>query len=425
MVRDTKLYEVLGVSTNASQNEIKKSYRKLAIKWHPDKNRDNPQAEEKFKEISEAYHILSDAEKKQTYDQFGMDGIKGDNMNFNPADLFEQLFSGGGGMGGGFPFSNLFGGGGGRGNTNRRNKPEDIMIKKRVSLEDIYFGREIDVSYTQISQCKNCNGTGSKSGKSSRCDVCNGNGMQTFMHQIGPGMLQQVQRPCQKCNGTGIYIEANDKCSFSEGTGLISKKRKITIPLKRGIKQGQKIIIEGKGNQSRDLKDRSDLVVVIIEEEHPLFQRNGSDLHMKIELRLFQSLCGFNKIINYFDKKRLLISHNDIIEPGDIKRIVGKGMPDLRTESNGDLIIHFDIIFPKNIRNRLKDDNIELLKKILICDKQDNNESNLDKIAKGIIDSIDDDADNELCKLSTVDSRNQQSPHSESEQNNGPECVQQ
>ena len=151
---------------------------------------------------------------------------------------------------------------------------------------------------------------------------------------------------------------------------MLSKKRKITIPLKRGIQQGQKIVIEGKGNQSRDVKERSDLIVVIIEEEHSIFQRNGKDLHMKMELRLFQALCGFNKIINYFDKKRLLISHNETIEPGDIKRILGKGMPDLRTESHGclieSIILDFGKIFFKNPTSIIVKGNLSIIILLLL-----------------------------------------------------------
>ena len=155
MVKDTQLYDKLGISPNASPNEIKKAYRKLAIKWHPDKNKD-PGAEEEFKKISEAYAILSDEQKRQTYDNFGMDGVKGDHMNFDPSDLFVQLFGGmGGGMGAGFPFANMFG----RGGRSRQPRgPEDIMIKKEVSLEDIYLGREIEVTYNQVTQCKYSNG---------------------------------------------------------------------------------------------------------------------------------------------------------------------------------------------------------------------------------------------------------------------------
>jgi chaperone protein DnaJ len=431
MVKDTKLYTVLGVNTDAASNDIKKAYRKLAMQWHPDKNIDNKtEAEEKFKEISEAYHILSDDKKRQTYDNFGMDGIKGDNMNFDPSDLFEQLFGGmGGGMGGGFPFANMFGGGG----RQRQPKgPEDIMIKKEVSLEDIYCGKEIEVSFNQVSQCKSCHGSGSRSGKSSQCPGCNGRGMQTFMHQLGPGMMQQVQKPCDKCQGGGIYIPINDKCSTCTGAGLSNKDKTIRIPLRKGISHGQKIEIEGKGNESRTSKHKSNLVVIIMQTEHPIYQRNGNDLHMKMELRLFQALCGFTKTIDFFDGQKLVIIGDDIIEEGDIKCITEKGMSDLRTGMNGNLIIHFNVVFPKNIRTRLKDKNIELLRKILICDTEDTDEAKKDQVTFNLIkNDASINSNYELCELNDIaQTHGTHGTHGtfmneETENNGAPECVQQ
>merc|ERR1711871_459522 len=208
MVKDTKLYKTLGINQDASESEIKKAYRKLAIKFHPDKNKDNQEeAAEKFKDISEAYQILSDPEKRKLYDQLGMDGVNGSGMQFNPNDLFEHLFGGMGGMGG-FPFGDMFN----QGNMRKREKvAEPVMIKKKVTLEEIYLGKEINVNYTQTSHCKACQGTGSKSGKSSQCQTCQGSGVRNVVQQIGPGMIQQFQKTCDVCNGSGINIEPNDK----------------------------------------------------------------------------------------------------------------------------------------------------------------------------------------------------------------------
>ncbi|VVU95158.1 DnaJ C terminal domain [seawater metagenome] len=421
MVKDTKLYDVLEVKPDASNNEIKKAYRKLAMKWHPDKNK-APDAEETFKKISEAYAILSDETKRQTYDNFGMDGVKGDNMNFDPSDLFEQLFGGMGG--GGFPFANMFGGGG----RSRQNRgAEDIMIKKEVTLEEIYNGKEIEVTYSQISQCKYSNGTGSKSGKSTQCNVCQGRGIQVMMHQIAPGMMQQIQRPCEKCNGTGIYVEESDRCHHCRGKGLMSKEKTITIPLKNGISNGQKIEIEGKGNESRDSKQRSNVVIVIVQKDHPTFKRHGNDLHLKMELRLFQALCGFSKSVEFLDGKKLIISNDDVIEEGDVKCISEKGMSDLRTGIKGNLLIHFNIVFPKNIRSRLKKNNIELLKKILTCDKEDSLEASRDDIITKLIEKEDFGSKYELCELIDIHQNgNPDFMSDDSDNNNGaPECVQQ
>merc|ERR1711871_45512 len=236
MVKDTKLYKTLGINQDASESEIKKAYRKLAIKFHPDKNKDNQEeAAEKFKDISEAYQILSDPEKRKLYDQLGMDGVNGSGMQFNPNDLFEHLFGGMGGMGG-FPFGDMFN----QGNMRKREKvAEPVMIKKKVTLEEIYLGKEINVNYTQTSHCKACQGTGSKSGKSSQCQTC-------------------------------------------KGAGLTSTKVDVQIPLKRGVSEGQKIHLEGQGNQIRNSNHRSDLIVVIVEKEHKLFKRDGDTLHMEL-----------------------------------------------------------------------------------------------------------------------------------------------
>lgn len=422
MVKDTKLYDILEIKPNATPSEIKKSYRKLAIKWHPDKNPDNKEeAEEKFKKISEAYHILADEEKRQTYDNFGMDGVKGDNMNFNPSDLFEQLF---GGMGGGFPFSNIFGG---QQSRNHNSGAHDVMVKKEVSLDEIYLGKEIEVTYNQISQCKYSNGTGSKSGRSTKCDQCHGRGIQIVVNQIAPGMMQQMQRPCQKCNGTGIYIEEGDRCNHCKGKGLMSKEKTITIPLRKGIGNGQKIEIEGKGNESREHNKRSNLIIVIVEKEHKIFKRDGNNLHMEIELRLFQALCGFSKTIDFFNDQKLVIQSKDVIENGDIKVINQKGMPDLRTGVYGDLIIHFKVVFPKNIRSRLKENNIELLRQILICDKEDNKEAKKDEIISNLLKENPNNNKFEECYLSTYHGRSTSFNESDDSDSQGgpPECVHQ
>merc|ERR1711871_1593055 len=259
MVKDTKLYKTLGINQDASESEIKKAYRKLAIKFHPDKNKDNQEeASEKFKDISEAYQILSDPEKRKMYDSMGMDGVKGNGMQFDPSDLFEHLF-GGGGMGG-FPFGDIFGN---RRSAKKENVPEPLMVKKKVSLEDIYNGAEISFSYSQTSHCENCKGTGSITGVSSKCSACRGMGFVMISNQIAPGMFQQIQRPCDNCNGTGIYIEPKNICKKSRGTGLKTEKKEIKIPLKKGISDGQKIHIQGAGNQIRNSKHRSDLIVII------------------------------------------------------------------------------------------------------------------------------------------------------------------
>jgi DnaJ homolog subfamily A member 2 len=420
MVKDSKLYKTLNVSENASEAEIKKAYKKLAIKHHPDKNQDNQEeAAERFKEISEAYQILSDPEKRKMYDQMGMDGVNGTGMQFNPNDLFENLFGGMGGMGG-FPFGEMFG--------NRRSKEkvaEPIMIKKKVSLEDIYLGKEIEIEYPQTSHCSDCTGSGSKSGMSSKCNTCDGSGIRNVIQQIGPGMIQQFQKQCDVCNGEGIKIESKDKCNSCKGSGLRRMNVNVKIPLKKGVMEGQKISLEGQGNQIRNSNHRSDLVVVIIEKQHKNFKRDGDDLHLELNLKLFQALCGFNKIIPYFAEKNLVISSNDVIQSGDTKVLDGKGMPNLRTEIHGNIIIHFNVEFPKNIRERLQKDNLLLLKKILICSKDETRENENDENIGKVINNVDElgKLNLELCKLEDYNV-NIHAQNDSSEEGGQPQCAQ-
>jgi DnaJ homolog subfamily A member 2 len=425
MVKDSKLYERLGINTNATESEIKKAYKKLAIKWHPDKNQDNVDAaSEKFKEISEAYQILSDPDKRRLYDQMGMDGVNGSGMQFNPNDLFENLFGGMGGMGG-FPFGDIFG------NSNRGHREkvaEPIMIKKKVSLEDIYIGNEIQVNFNQTSHCGKCNGSGSTTGKSSECNMCKGAGIRNVIQQIGPGMITQMQRPCDVCQAQGFKIDNKDKCNECNGNGLTSVKKEITIPLKKGIMDGQKIHLEGQGNQIRNSKHRSDLIVVIVEKENKYFKREGDTLYYELSLKLFQALCGFNKIIPFFNNSSLVVSSDDIIETGDVKILDGKGMPNLRTEVYGNMIIQFKVEFPKNIRDRLQDNNLELLKKILICSKHDTKENQNDENLKKLLNDEEElkKLNLEVCKLEKYKESDKHYTNDSSDDNNqGPQCAQQ
>ena len=193
--------------------------------------------------------------------------------------------------------------------------------------------------------------------------------------------------------------------------------------------EGQKIHLEGQGNQIRDSKHKSDLIVVIVEKEHKYFKRDGDTLHFDLNLKLFQALCGFNKIIPFFDNKNLVISSNDIIESGDIKTLDGKGMPNLKTEVYGDMVIHFNVEFPKNIRDRLQENNLNLLKKILICSKEDTKESENDENLRKILNNSDElkKLNLEKCKLEEYkDSEKYQNSNESSEESaGGPQCVQQ
>ena len=192
--------------------------------------------------------------------------------------------------------------------------------------------------------------------------------------------------------------------------------------------EGQKIHLEGQGNQIRDSKHTSDLIVVIVEKEHKYFKREGDTLHYDLNLKLFQAICGFNKIIPFFDNKNLVISSDDVIESGEVKILDGKGMPNIRTEIYGNMIIHFNVEFPKNIRERLQENNLTLLKKILICSKEETKESENDENLKKILKNSDElnKLNLEICKLEEYKNSEKYNSNESSEESNGaPQCVQQ
>jgi DnaJ-class molecular chaperone len=331
MVKDNTLYDRLEVSSSSSNIEIMKSYKKLAIKNHPDKNPDDPNASIKLQELNQAKEILLDAEKRKMYDQIGMDYVNGNapQQSMNPEDLFNMF-------GGGFP-GNPFQ------NNRRQQKKEHVVINQEVSLEDIYNEATISVSFQQKQLCSSCKGEGSRDGKPQDCGPCNGRGVRIQVIQMGP-MIQQVQSPCNICNGSGKTINPNNRCSICNGEGHKTKEVKINFPLKNGLSNGQQIQIPGHGHHLKDGK--TDLIVIINEQIHPKFKRVNNDLHTEVELKLFQAIFGFDKIIEHLDKRKLHINHIGMTDFGSFKRIPGEGMKVLNGNGNGDLIIKFNIKLP-------------------------------------------------------------------------------
>jgi len=408
MVRDTKLYDNLGIKPDATESQIKKAYHKLSIKWHPDKNPNNKEeATKEFQKISEAYSILSDSEKRKQYDNFGMDFVKnqaGDGPGFNPEDIFSQFFGGSGGS----PFGFNFGG--------RQEKPkEDIQLNLDVSLEQIYNEETIEINYPQKVNCKDCDGTGSKNKTKPDCPDCGGKGKKVQVVRMGP-MIQQMVQDCQKCRGTGKFIKDSDKCSGCKGNGYNLKTKSIKLPLKNGLDTGNKIQLEGKGHNFKDHK--TDLIIVINVKSNDTYIRNGSNLITEVKLELYQSLFGFDKVIKHLNGKLLHISSSSLIKDGDVKVIKGKGMPDLRTRTVGDIIINFKVKYPDPTKLTVEEkENVKtILSKGLDVEKEME-----EKIKSGKINSdktiLEDKSDND----------SNQSYHRAQEQQEGgvPECVQQ
>lgn len=283
-------YEVLGLSKGADDDEIKKAYRKLAKKYHPDMNPGNAEAEVKFKEINEAYAVLSDSEKKSRYDQYGFEGI-------DPS-------MGGAGFGdfggfGGFDFGDLgdifgsFFGGGSANSSARRNGPQrgdDIMYRLTLTFEEAAFGAKKEISYNRIEKCPECKGSGAAKGSSAEtCSVCQGSGTQRISQRTALGMIQ-TQKSCDSCHGTGKIIKT--PCPNCSGKGYIKVTKKIEIAIPAGIDDGQKVATRGQGNEGRNGGSSGDLIIVVTVKPHDIFQRDGYDIYCEVPITFTEAALG-------------------------------------------------------------------------------------------------------------------------------------
>ncbi|KAF3440073.1 hypothetical protein FNV43_RR18351 [Rhamnella rubrinervis] len=333
----TKYYEILGVPKSATQDELKKAYKKAAIKNHPDKGGDP----EKFKELAQAYEVLSDPDKREIYDQYGEEALKegmgGGGPSHSPFDIFESFF------GGGF-------GGGGSSRGRRKKQGEDVMHTLKVSLEDLYNGTSKKFSLSRDILCPKCKGKGSKSGATGRCYGCQGTGMKVTTRQIGLGMIQQMQHICPECRGSGEVISERDKCPQCKGQKVTQEKKVLDVSVEKGMQHGQKIVFEGQADEAPDTVT-GDIVIVLQLKEHPKFKRKFDDLYVEHNLSLTEALCGFQFALTHLDGRQLLIKSNpgEVIKPGQYKAINDEGMPHhQRPFIKGRLYIHFNVDFPES-----------------------------------------------------------------------------
>jgi len=326
-------YKLLGVDKNADENAIKKAYKKLALKHHPDKGGDP----EKFKEISMAADVLTDPEKKQIYDKYGKEGLE----------------EGGGGGGGSAEdmFSQFFGGGGGRRGPRGPQKGEDISHPLKVSLEDLYNGKTVKLAINRDKMCSDCNGKGGKDGAEKVCSDCNGRGAKVQLRQIGPGMVQQIQSACPSCKGAGKTISEKDKCKTCKGKKVIKDRKILEVNVEKGMKNGQKIKFSGEADEAPDTIP-GDVVFVVQEREHDTFKRKGADLVKTMNISLAESLCGFTRTITHMDGRVLRIDSKPgaVVKPDSVKMIQGEGMPYHGNPfSKGRLFVHFRVDFPATV----------------------------------------------------------------------------
>ena len=340
-------YEILGLNRDASDDDIKKAYRKLAMKFHPDRNPDNPKAEEHFKEGKEAYEILSDAKKRAAYDQYGHAGV-------DPQAGMGQGFGGAGAGGFADAFSDIFGdifgggrggGGGGRSGVYRG---ADLRYNLEISLEDAARGTETRIRIPTMAECAPCNGSGARKGSEPKtCPTCGGHG-QVRMQQ---GFFS-IQQTCPKCHGTGRYIP--DPCPSCHGVGRVKEHKTLSVKIPAGIDEGDRIRLSGEGEHGVGGGPSGDLYVQVHLKPHAVFQRNHDDLHCEMPVSFSTAALGGELEIPTLDGvARLKVPAET--QSGKVFRLRGKGIKGVRSASHGDLMCHVVVETPVNLTERQRE----------------------------------------------------------------------
>jgi len=343
-------YEILGVSRDASQDEIKKAYRKRAMKFHPDRNDEDPEAERKFKEASEAYEVLRDEQKRKRYDQFGHQGINGgfgggtggfDNVGFEDIfSRFGEIF--------GSDFGDIFGGtrGRSRGRRSAGQPGSDMKLRIKLDLNEIAFGTEKKLKVKKYVTCDKCNGTGAETENDFQtCGTCNGQGEVRQVHRTMLGQMVNVQA-CPECNGEGRIIV--NKCSKCHGEGRYKGKETVKVRIPSGVSEGNYITLRGKGNAGKRGGSAGALIVLIEEEEHDDFERDGNNVYYDLVLSLPDAILGTEvEVPTLKGKARVKIDEGT--QPGKILRMKGKGIQGLNNSGIGDQFIRVNVFMPKNL----------------------------------------------------------------------------
>lgn len=355
-------YALLEITKDASEDDIKKAYKKMALKWHPDRNPNNvEQATEMFKNISEAYEVLNNPEKRKVYDQFGKNGLANANgpngggfSNEDAQSIFEQMMRGMGPFGGmGF---NIF----------QQHQPRDegprkganVSFDLQVTLKELYLGCTKRVKVNRDVICNKCQGTAIKASSSItdiKCSECKGKGSKVIIQQLGPGFISQQQVQCNPCKGSGEFIPDTDRCEECKGNKVVKTETILDVNIEKGMKDGVKITFQGKSDEypGRTAGD----VIIVVKEKNPFegFRRtaDGENLVYRKKITLQEALCGYEFILEHLDGRKLYIScANDVITSESRRKIVGEGMPirknGVSTASKGDLLIEFEVQFPDN-----------------------------------------------------------------------------
>jgi molecular chaperone DnaJ len=336
-------YEVLGVGKNASADDIKRAYRRTAMKYHPDKNPDDKQAEAKFKECAEAYEVLSDPDKRRRYDQFGHEGLRGAGLHDFSRMNFEDIFSV-------FGFDDFFSGifGGRSRRSSRRAGPArgyDLETSVELTLNDIAKGADKTIEFTRQDMCSECNGNGCAKGSTpSRCSTCRGTGQVAR----GGGFFQMVST-CPQCRGSGQVI--TNPCKKCKGTGRVPKKRIVNIKIPPGVHEGQGIRVASEGEPGRNNGPRGDLYCYIRIKPHEFLQRDGNDLIAVVPISFTQAALGASIDVPSLNGTRAL-KIPPSTQYGSIFRIKGQGLPDMRTHRTGDQLVQITIETPTRLSTK-------------------------------------------------------------------------
>ena len=346
-------YEVLGLDKNADADAIKRAYRQLAKKYHPDLNPGDAEAEKNFKEVNEAYSILSDAEKKAKYDQFG-------HAAFDP--------TAGGGSGGGFEggfgdfgdlgdiFGSIFGGAFG-GGAQRRNGPQrgdDVMARVTLTFEEAAFGCKKDVNYNRLHKCPACNGTGAEAGTSAEtCPDCRGSGQRVVVQRMG-GMSFQSKTACEKCRGTGKYIKS--PCQKCRGGGLERENRKLTVNIPAGIDNGERIALRGQGCEGKNGGPAGDLIIEVMVRSHSIFERDGVNIYCEVPITVAEATLGAEIEVPTLEGT-VKYTIDEGTQPGTVLTMRGKGIPYVNNQNGrrGDLIFTVVVEIPRGLSEKQKD----------------------------------------------------------------------